>query len=210
MKTAEGEPMYCAQQIVIPPDLPDILKTFTKAIIRANPKDVLRWSAEYFNRESGLKLDLPDDPEGFTLDAPAGGDDPRITQEAATRLFQAFSRDFSSSDTARMADLVKVAQQEANLPDDVSTRFLAVGDWSHESGVDWINFLALVVSSFNSDVKKTMQTMCSVSGYTIDKSAFIKAYRFLGSIDGKDDISDVIAEVEASSGVCEDWCKLLR
>lgn len=37
--------MYCAQQINIPPQLPDILKNFTKAAIRTQPKDLLLWSA---------------------------------------------------------------------------------------------------------------------------------------------------------------------
>lgn len=36
--------IYCAQQIHIPPQLPDILKNFTKAAIRTQPKDVLQWS----------------------------------------------------------------------------------------------------------------------------------------------------------------------
>lgn len=35
---------YCAQQINIPPELPDILKDFTKAAIRTQPKDLLQWS----------------------------------------------------------------------------------------------------------------------------------------------------------------------
>lgn len=39
------ETMYCAQQINIPPELPDILKNFTKAAIRTQPPDVLLWSA---------------------------------------------------------------------------------------------------------------------------------------------------------------------
>ncbi|XP_060151373.1 ropporin-1-like protein isoform X4 [Globicephala melas] len=37
--------MFCAQQIHIPPELPDILKQFTKAAIRTQPADVLQWSA---------------------------------------------------------------------------------------------------------------------------------------------------------------------
>ena len=41
------EPYYCSQQIHIPPELPDILKQFTKAAIRTQPKDVLAWSAAY-------------------------------------------------------------------------------------------------------------------------------------------------------------------
>lgn len=37
--------LFCAQQIRIPPELPDILKQFTKAAIRTQPADVLQWSA---------------------------------------------------------------------------------------------------------------------------------------------------------------------
>jgi hypothetical protein len=39
------EPYYCSEQIHIPPELPDILKQFTKCAIRTQPKDVLAWSA---------------------------------------------------------------------------------------------------------------------------------------------------------------------
>jgi len=41
---SEG-PIYCAEQIKIPPELPDILKEFTKAAIRTQPADLLQWSA---------------------------------------------------------------------------------------------------------------------------------------------------------------------
>ncbi|KAJ3086317.1 Ropporin-1-like protein [Phlyctochytrium bullatum] len=40
------EPLYCAEQIKIPPDLPDILKNYTKHIIRSQPADILACSAE--------------------------------------------------------------------------------------------------------------------------------------------------------------------
>lgn len=39
------ETMFCAEQIKIPPELPDILKQFTKAAIRTQPRDLLQWSA---------------------------------------------------------------------------------------------------------------------------------------------------------------------
>ena len=37
--------IYSAEQIHIPPKLPDMLKEFTKAAIRTQPTDVLQWSA---------------------------------------------------------------------------------------------------------------------------------------------------------------------
>lgn len=38
-------PLYCADQIKIPAELPNILKEYTKAAIRTQPADVLQWSA---------------------------------------------------------------------------------------------------------------------------------------------------------------------
>ncbi|XP_016135792.1 ropporin-1-like protein isoform X2 [Sinocyclocheilus grahami] len=43
------ETMYCAQQINIPPELPDVLKQFTKAAIKTQPRDVLQWATDYFS-----------------------------------------------------------------------------------------------------------------------------------------------------------------
>ncbi len=40
------EPYYCSEQIEIPPELPDILKQFTKAAIRTQPIDLLEWSSK--------------------------------------------------------------------------------------------------------------------------------------------------------------------
>ena len=42
------EPMYCSQQIKVPPAFPNILKQYTKAAIRTQPRDLVRWSAAYF------------------------------------------------------------------------------------------------------------------------------------------------------------------
>lgn len=35
------------KQICIPPELPDLLKQFTKAAIRTQPQDLIQWAAEY-------------------------------------------------------------------------------------------------------------------------------------------------------------------
>ena len=45
--TSEG-PIYCSDQIKIPPELPEIMKQFTKAAIRTQPADLLAWSSAYF------------------------------------------------------------------------------------------------------------------------------------------------------------------
>jgi hypothetical protein len=39
------EPLYCAEQIKVPVGFPELLKEYTKAIIREQPADVNAWSA---------------------------------------------------------------------------------------------------------------------------------------------------------------------
>lgn len=43
---ADVEPLYCAEQIKVPEGMPELLKEWTKAVIRAQPKDLNAWSAE--------------------------------------------------------------------------------------------------------------------------------------------------------------------
>ena len=43
---ANSEPLYSAHQIVIPTELPDIMKLYAKHIIRNGPKDIIQASAE--------------------------------------------------------------------------------------------------------------------------------------------------------------------
>ena len=42
--------IFSAEQIEVPQDLPTILKDYSKEVIRANPKDLIKFSREYFER----------------------------------------------------------------------------------------------------------------------------------------------------------------
>uniref|UniRef100_A0A7S0RQE9 RIIa domain-containing protein n=1 Tax=Chlamydomonas leiostraca TaxID=1034604 RepID=A0A7S0RQE9_9CHLO len=42
------EPIYCAEQIVVPVDLADVLKAYTKEVIRRQPENLIEFSAKYF------------------------------------------------------------------------------------------------------------------------------------------------------------------
>lgn len=39
--------IYCAEQIVVPEDLPAILKHYSKEVIRNNPSNIIEFSAKY-------------------------------------------------------------------------------------------------------------------------------------------------------------------
>lgn len=44
--------IFSAEQIVVPEDLPEILKDFSKEVIRNNPPDIVKFSREYFTRKA--------------------------------------------------------------------------------------------------------------------------------------------------------------
>ena len=43
--------IFSADQIVVPPELPEILKDYSKEVIRNNPTDLTQFSKEYFERK---------------------------------------------------------------------------------------------------------------------------------------------------------------
>ena len=51
--------IFSAEQIEVPEDLPTILKDFSKEVIRSNPRDLVRFSREYFERKCADKQGQP-------------------------------------------------------------------------------------------------------------------------------------------------------
>ncbi len=47
MADVREERIYCAEQIEVPYDLPSVLKHYSKEVIRANPENILEFSAKY-------------------------------------------------------------------------------------------------------------------------------------------------------------------
>jgi hypothetical protein len=45
------ERIFSADQIEVHPDLALILKEYTKAVIKANPEDIVQFSADYFKQK---------------------------------------------------------------------------------------------------------------------------------------------------------------
>lgn len=74
--------MYCAEQIQIPLELGTVLKQFTKAVILEEPKELYKWSANYFAQLANLPAVFG--PNGEYLDGvmydmknkPAKGEEP--------------------------------------------------------------------------------------------------------------------------------------
>ncbi|XP_011369718.2 ropporin-1-like protein [Pteropus vampyrus] len=126
--------MFCAQQIHIPPELPDILKQFTKAAIRTQPADVLQWSAGYFSALSrGDPLPVKDRIEM-----------PVATQKTDTGLTQGLLRVLHKQCSHRQyVDLADLEQKWGKLclPIEKFRALLQLDPCEHE--MEWMKFLAL-------------------------------------------------------------------
>ena len=48
----DADRIWSSEQINVPPELPQIMKEYTKAVIRANPPDVLSFSIDYFKEKA--------------------------------------------------------------------------------------------------------------------------------------------------------------
>eukprot|EP01083_Nonionella_stella_P285909 973149_1 len=52
-----ADKIYSAEQITVPKELPQILKGFSKEVIRYNPTDIPQFAIEYFQAMKENKLD---------------------------------------------------------------------------------------------------------------------------------------------------------
>eukprot|EP00484_Ammonia_sp_Unknown_P031024 CAMPEP_0197029324 /NCGR_PEP_ID=MMETSP1384-20130603/8793_1 /TAXON_ID=29189 /ORGANISM="Ammonia sp." /LENGTH=70 /DNA_ID=CAMNT_0042458463 /DNA_START=97 /DNA_END=309 /DNA_ORIENTATION=- len=52
-----ADKLYSADQITVPKELPNLLKGFTKEVIRYNPADIPQFAIEYFTAMKDNKLE---------------------------------------------------------------------------------------------------------------------------------------------------------
>jgi len=193
------EPMYCSQQIKIPPELPDILKQFTKAAIRTQPKDVLQWSAAYFEAlHKGDELPVKERLDyqlGQPLDNP-------VTKGAFAVLHKQLGN-------RPVAELCKIEEKWNGLclPKSNLDEILRLGSFGEE--ITWLHFLALACSSINTNMTMTMQTICDIitkdlegGPSRISFKKFKMLYTYLAEIDGEisaEHISDVLDHLSSDA-----------
>lgn len=155
--------MFCAQQIHIPPELPDILKQFTKAAIRTQPADVLQWSAGYFSALSrGAPLPVKDRVEM-----------PTATQKTDTGLTQGLLKILHKQCSHKQfVNLDDLEQKWRNLclPIEKFQAILQLDPCTEK--IEWIKFLALCCSSLGGTLNSAMRHVCEVLSTDPD-SAYI-------------------------------------
>ncbi|NXP46686.1 ROP1L protein, partial [Heliornis fulica] len=177
------ETMFCAQQIKIPPELPDILKQFTKAAIRTQPRDVLQWAAAYFSALS----------RGEPLPVKERVEKPLATEKTGAGLtpglLKILHKQLSPKGTVNAEEL-KEKWRHLCLPEEQLKAILQLGDFAEE--VEWMKVLALGCSVFSESLLSSMKHACEIltrdpegGAARIPFETFSFLYSYLASIDGE-------------------------
>jgi len=176
------EPYYCSQQIHVPPELPDILKQFTKAAIRTQPKDVLAWSSAYFHAMANGEVP----PAKQRLDRMVA------TQKDVTgltpELLRVLNRQLGPKRVVPLT-VIEDKWRDLALPKETFDEFCRVGDFTGQ--VEWLTFFALAASSLSTDITSSMKLICEIltadpegGAARIPFQQFKKLYLYLARVDG--------------------------
>nr|XP_040023806.1 ropporin-1-like protein isoform X2 [Gasterosteus aculeatus aculeatus] len=173
--------MFCAQQIDIAQELPDILKNFTKAAVRTQPEDLLLWSAAYFTALSkGERLPVKDRLELNVT---------HKTDSAMTPgLLKTLHKQLSIRETCSEEEL-REKWRGLCLPTDQLETLLSLGSFG--SDIDWMEFFALGCSSLGETLISSLKVACELltedeegGPARIPFDIFVKLYTYLAHLEG--------------------------
>ncbi|XP_066465597.1 ropporin-1 [Tiliqua scincoides] len=175
------------KQVCIPPELPDLLKQFTKAAIRTQPPDLIQWSSEYFSALARGELPpVRERSERVPLSNYA-----ELTPELLKVLHQRVGGRLIVH-VDELAQMWKVL----NLPTDLFESVMNVGRFTEE--IEWLKFLALACSSLGVTIAKTLKIICEVLSNENDAgparipfSTFQFLYTYIAEVDGEISASHV-------------------
>lgn len=184
--TPISDDIYCSQQIRVPPALPDILKAYTKAAIRTQPRDLLRWSSAYFGalatgQEPPAKQRLETKSLSRNLDLL-----PYLSSALTTtschltpELLRALHRQFGVHAVVT-ADAVRQAWRSLGQPASEAEQLLLSGGFDPQH-VPWLQLLALAAGTVCKNLIDTVQLTCNIvaddvaDGLTIDDTDEVSA-----------------------------------
>ncbi|XP_014350415.1 ropporin-1-like protein isoform X1 [Latimeria chalumnae] len=189
--------MFCAQQINIPPELPDIMKQFTKAAIRTQPPDILQWSAAYFSALS----------KGETLPVKERLEMPVATQKTDTGLTPGLLKVLHKQLARREVVTIQELQQkwkDVCLPVEQLHNILKLGNFGNE--VVWMQFFALGCSALGGSIASAVKHACEIlttdpegGPARIPFATFKYLYSYLAELDGdisQSEASHVLSSLE--------------
>lgn len=135
-----------AKQYSIPPEFPDILKDFTREILRNQPANINEFAAKYFDC---LAQGLPADAQGGR--GMGGADDePEMSLEEVEAIIQDLFHKYDSDgngylDPREFRSLMTDLQQRMDFPPDEVFRFLSEADQNADGMIEYEEFIPLAL-----------------------------------------------------------------
>uniref|UniRef100_A0A3Q2ZVY7 Ropporin-1-like protein n=1 Tax=Kryptolebias marmoratus TaxID=37003 RepID=A0A3Q2ZVY7_KRYMA len=174
---------YCSQQINIPPELPDILKNFTKAAIRTQPKDLLVWSSAYFKAlAKGERLPVKERLEMNVVT--------KIDAGLTPGLLKILHQQLSPMQTCSREEL-QTKWKDLCLPAEQLETLLSLGSFGTE--IHWMEFFALGCGALGTVRCSICSLKFACEILTNDEEGgparilfdtFVQLYTYLARIDG--------------------------
>jgi Ca2+-binding EF-hand superfamily protein len=138
-----------AKQYVIPPEFPDILKDFTREVLRNQPSNVNEFAAKYFEVLAAGGAD-----GGMYGGADAGDEqDPNLDEieQIILELFQKYDKDDSKYlDKDEFKALMKDLQAKLDFPEKEIQRFLCEADMNDDGKIEYLEFIPLAMQIIQS------------------------------------------------------------
>eukprot|EP00928_Gymnodinium_smaydae_P061901 TRINITY_DN45871_c0_g1_i1.p1 TRINITY_DN45871_c0_g1~~TRINITY_DN45871_c0_g1_i1.p1 ORF type:complete len:453 (-),score=147.50 TRINITY_DN45871_c0_g1_i1:108-1376(-) len=132
-----------AKQYSVPPEFPEILKDFTREVLRNQPSNINEFAAKYFDcLAHGLPPDVPG-AGGRGGDLEAGMED---VESIIQELFKKYDTDGNYYlDPHEFQDLMNDMQERLDFPKDEIIRFLAEADMNADGKIEYEEFIPLAL-----------------------------------------------------------------
>ncbi|KAJ3097921.1 Ropporin-1-like protein [Physocladia obscura] len=180
----DKEPLYCAEQIKIPPDLPDILKNYTKHIIRTQPADIMTCSAEYFARLSKQRTQMGK----------------KLTNHQLEAFYIKVSK--LDRDMITRKEIEEACNHASVSPIQVND-VISLGGWNGEK-IPWLRFWALLVASASGTLIATIESVCHLlsDNGNLPSAPLMEIISFMAERDPTQDQSKIqnLLKIIGSSG----------
>mmetsp|Transcript_47811 Transcript_47811/g.104080 ORF Transcript_47811/g.104080 Transcript_47811/m.104080 type:complete len:430 (-) Transcript_47811:288-1577(-) len=136
-----------AKQYHIPPEFPELLKDFSREVLRNQPANIYEFAAKYFDC---LASGLPIEVGGVQQENEIGGDEPDMSLSEVEAIIQDLFQKYDSDanhylDPQEFKSLMQDLQKRLDFPPDEVLRFLAEADMNADGMVEYEEFIPLAL-----------------------------------------------------------------
>lgn len=161
--------------IIVPDNLPEILKKYVKAAIRSQPEDIVSWSAEYFKTTDDQYISLGTQNNIIT------------TQKQDRTLFRILA--FQLGTTIGTKERIEEVWSDLSLDFNLLEQIYTIGNFRAEH-VDMVEFLGITFGHWTKSLKETVLLCCeafckclATDGYFMHIDVACKLYGYLAKLD---------------------------